>query len=221
MRPKVVIILSGGMDSATLLYDLRRTYEVFALSFNYGQRHQVELAYARDLCRRTGTPIEVVPMQWFSSLCGEGSSQTDPAVEVPEGHYTDQSMRKTVVPNRNMVMLSVATAYALNVGAEMVAFGAHAGDHAIYPDCRRSFVDALGDAIELCDYAPCKLVAPYLDFTKTDIAELGAEWGVPYELTWTCYKGGGLHCGKCGACVERREALATLPNGDPTIYQEA
>ena len=217
---KGVVVFSGGMDSATLLYSLLgRSPEVHALGFNYGQRHRKELQYAAALAADLGVPYTVVDLGSVTPLL-KGSSQTDPTVDVPEGHYEEESMKLTVVPNRNMVMLSIAAAYAISTKADYVAFGAHSGDHAIYPDCRAAFVDALRDVLRLADWHAVGIVAPFLSKTKAEIVSLGFDLGVPFEKTWSCYKGGEIHCGKCGTCVERREAFQLAGVYDATVYED-
>jgi 7-cyano-7-deazaguanine synthase len=216
---KTVVLLSGGMDSTTLLYErLYYRYDtVRAVSVYYGQRHKKELEYARRTCEKLTVPFDVVDLSAIGSLL-TGSALTDLSVAVPEGHYAEESMKATVVPNRNMMMLSIATAVAITHGYDQVAFAAHAGDHAIYPDCRREFVDALNASILLCDWNAPHLDAPFLDMTKADICKLGYRLGVPYEETWSCYVGGDVHCGKCGTDVERIEAFADAEVPDPTVY---
>ena len=139
-----------------------------------------------------------------------GSSQTDDSIEVPEGHYEDETMKLTVVPNRNMIFLSVAAAWAVSEGFHSIAYAAHAGDRAIYPDCRVEFVDALRGAMALCHYYPVQVLTPFISEDKTGIAKIGRQLDVPYAETWTCYKGEEFHCGRCGACVERNEALTEV-----------
>lgn len=219
MGKKTVVVMSGGMDSTTLLYYLRSLgRDVLPLGVDYGQRHARELLAARTICNRLGLVYEVADLHQIRPLLG-GSSQTDASVPVPEGHYAEESMKKTVVPNRNMILLSLAIARAISAGADEVAYGAHAGDHAIYPDCRGEFVQIMKEAALLCDWTPIKLVAPFVDLTKAGIAKKGAELGVPFELTWSCYKGADLHCGRCGTCVERREAFILSGVSDPTQYE--
>lgn len=227
-----VILLSGGMDSATLLWHYLRhtTGSVYCLSVDYGQRHVRELESAHQLVRRAiedcrGTGFQrtiahhTIDLSNVAALmAGSGSSQVETHVDVPEGHYADPSMRTTVVPNRNMMMLSVAGAWAVSLKAERIGFAAHAGDHDVYPDCREEFVDALGNAFALCDYERLDLQAPFVGMGKHEIAAYGATLHVPYELTWSCYKGGHAHCGKCGTCVERIEAFKLAGIEDPTIY---
>jgi 7-cyano-7-deazaguanine synthase len=214
---KTVLILSGGMDSATLLYDLLAHGDsVEAIGVNYKQRHGKELACAADLCNGLGVRFDVLDL---SSLSGflTGSSQSDPNVPVPFGKYDEPSMKLTVVPNRNMFMLAAAGAVAIARKADRLAYGAHAGDHTIYPDCRPEFVDAMCKAFGLCDWHTLALHAPYIDMTKGDICKRGVELRVPYEKTWTCYVGGDRPCGKCGSCTERAEAFEFAGVSDPLL----
>ncbi len=215
---KTLLIYSGGMDSTVALYKfLAEGRDVACMGVNYGQKHATELVHAEQLCASLGVSFKVADLSALRPLLA-GSSQTDDSVPVPEGHYAEESMKATVVPNRNMIMLAVAAGYAMSIGATSVAYAAHAGDHAIYPDCRPEFADALEHAIKLADWREVKLDRPFINMTKTDIAMLGVELSVPFEKTWSCYKGGAAHCGKCGTCVERKEALGIL---DPTKYEVA
>lgn len=220
---KVVVLVSGGMDSAVLLWLLKKDNDVHALSVHYGQRHAKELAAAKILCEIAKVSHQEIDLRAVRVLLS-GSSQTDDQVAVPTGHYADPVMRLTVVPNRNMMMLSVAAAAAIGWGGpepKAVAFAAHAGDHPVYPDCREEFVAALGGAMRLCHYdGGVSLVAPFLDKTKADLAKLGAELRVPFAKTWSCYCGEERHCGRCGTCVERREAFHLAGVPDPTEYAE-
>lgn len=217
MENKTVLIYSGGMDSTVLLHKmLADGREVAALGVDYGQKHKRELVAAAGMCGQLGVDWKVADLSALRPLLA-GSSQTDDNVPVPEGHYAEESMKATVVPNRNMIMLAVAAGYAMSIGADRVAYAAHAGDHAIYPDCRPEFADALDHAIHLADWRRVALERPFVAMTKRKIAELGRTLGVPFADTWSCYKGGVNHCGKCGTCVERKEALAPL---DPTVYGE-
>jgi 7-cyano-7-deazaguanine synthase len=218
---KVVAIYSGGMDSTVLLYHLRsQGYDVMALSVDYGQRHRKELDSARSICHMTGIPHEVADLRGITHLL-KGSSLTDSEIDVPDGHYAEESMKATVVPNRNMIMLSVAIGYAISLGAQFIAYGAHAGDHTIYPDCRPEFAAAINTAALLADWHQVELLRPFIRMTKTEIAKRGAELNVPFELTWSCYKGGERHCGGCGTCVERAEAFNLAGLQDPTEYEAA
>jgi len=217
---QTIVLLSGGMDSTTLLAYLKSLgHEVKAIGFDYGQRHVRELRAAQEIAMHYEVPFRVADMRGIGAAFMQGSSQTTPDVPVPEGHYEEESMKQTVVPNRNMIMLSIATAYAIQEKYNTVAYAAHRGDHAIYPDCRPAFVHALQETIRECDWHSVKLVAPFLDRSKADIVRLGYQLFVPYEKTWTCYKGGDVACGKCGTCVERREAFHNAFATDPIPYE--
>lgn len=223
MSKTAVLIVSGGMDSVTLAYRYHQLgYSLVLLSFNYGQRHRKELEYARRCAERLGGVHHVVDLSSITALL-PGSSLTDNAVSVPEGHYAAESMKTTVVPNRNAIMLSIAWAHAVAIGAEVVAFGAHGGDHFIYPDCRPEFFNLLGRAFVSGNSGfgspTLQLEAPFLQGSKADIAFLGKVLNVPFKDTWSCYKGGDIHCGKCGTCVERKEAFILAGVVDPTEYE--
>lgn len=214
----IVLIYSGGLDSTVLMYKLHNEgFTVLPLSFNYGQRHQKELGSAVAITQRLGLRHEIANLQGITHLL-KGSSQTDPSVPVPHGHYTAETMKLTVVPNRNMIMLSVAAALAVAEGIRDVGYGAHAGDHAIYPDCRQPFVDAMSEAFFVANEHKLWLHAPFLQMTKAEIVQLGNQLHVPFEKTWSCYEGGELHCGLCGTCVERIEAFDNAGVVDPTQY---
>ena len=214
---KAVVILSGGMDSTTLLYKvLDEGFEVTVISYDYGQRHLKELDVARETCKKLNVEHKLIDLTSVSQVM-EGSSLTRASIDVPEGHYADENMKATVVPNRNMIMLSIAVAEAVSIEAESVYFGAHAGDHDIYPDCREEFIEALSKVTEIANYHPVKIKAPFINMDKGDILELGKELDVDYGLTWTCYKGLENPCGKCGSCVERAEGFERVGMIDPTI----
>ncbi|MEU1752853.1 7-cyano-7-deazaguanine synthase QueC [Micromonospora matsumotoense] len=218
----VVVIVSGGMDSTVLAYALHRAGSaVTLLSFDYGQRHRRELGYAARTAEALRVPHDVVDLTGIVGVLS-GSALTDVRVDVPDGHYTDASMRATVVPNRNAIMLDVAVARAVSAGADAVGFGAHAGDHPIYPDCRPAFLAAYESAARIANegFLPAgfRVVAPFIGWSKADIARLGDVIGVPFAATWSCYKGGQRHCGTCGTCVERREAFEVAGVTDPTAY---
>jgi len=202
------------MDSTTLLYQLlREGDEVLAISFDYGQRHGKELKYAAATCQRLGVAHRIVDISNFSELLG-GNALTSGGIDVPEGHYEDESMRLTVVPNRNMIMLSIAGGFAISEGCDRLAIAVHAGDHAIYPDCRPEFIERFEAALAAGNYEALSVHAPFLSWTKTDIARLGREFGIDYdEETWSCYNGGEEPCGTCGTCMERAEALAEAETG--------
>ncbi|GHC04011.1 7-cyano-7-deazaguanine synthase QueC [Cerasicoccus arenae] len=213
-----VLIYSGGLDSTVLLHHLHQAgNELAALSVNYGQRHSREIECARQQCARLGIEHRVADLRSLAPLLG-ANSLTDSAVDVPQGHYTEETMKATVVPNRNMIMLSVATGWAISRKSDCVAYAAHSGDHAIYPDCRREFAEALDAAIRLADWHEVHLYRPFVDWTKADIAKRGEELGVPFAETWSCYQGGEVHCGQCGTCIERREAFYLAEVDDPTPY---
>lgn len=219
---KVVAILSGGLDSATLAYLLAsQGWELHLLSFDYGQRHVRELRSAMRIAHRLGAQHDVVDLRSVGTLLS-GSALTDTKVGVPEGHYTDESMRATVVPNRNAIFASVAIGVAVANAAPAIALGIHAGDHAVYPDCRPEFVAALqqlaGVANEGFIAPDFRVLAPLLHWSKADIVRCGAELDVPFATTWSCYQGGDRHCGRCGTCVERREAFEVAGVDDPTDY---
>jgi len=214
---RTVLILSGGMDSATLLYDLLAAGDdVEAIGVNYKQRHGRELDCAARLCRDRGVRFDVLDLSGLAAFL-TGSSQSDPNVPVPFGRYDEPTMKLTVVPNRNMFMLAAAGAVAIARKADRLAYGAHAGDHTIYPDCRPEFVEAMRGALDVADWHRLGLHAPYLDWSKGDICKRGVELGVPYEDTWTCYVGGDRPCGRCGSCTERAEAFAFAGVADPLL----
>lgn len=215
---KVVIIYSGGMDSYTALHLAKsQGYEVHALSFNYGQRHSKELDFARNVCEKYAINHKIVDISSVNQLMTGSSLTSD--IDVPEGHYEEASMQQTVVPNRNMILLSMAVAFAVSIQAEAVYFGAHSGDHAIYPDCRTEFVDAMNAVCQLANYQAVDVRAPFLHMDKIEILALGIELGLDYGETWTCYNGREKACGKCGSCQERLEAFAKNGKTDPLAYK--
>jgi 7-cyano-7-deazaguanine synthase len=217
-KKKVVIIYSGGMDSYTSLHLARQQgYDVHAVSFNYGQRHSKELIYAKLVTEKYKIPHKIVDISSINQLIG-GSSLTD-NIEVPEGHYEEESMKQTVVPNRNMILLSMAVGYAVSINAEAVYFGAHSGDHAIYPDCRTEFVDAMNAVCAIANYEPIAIRAPFLKDDKVEILKIGLKLGLDYNETWTCYNGREKACGKCGSCQERLEAFEQNNSVDPLDYE--
>lgn len=219
-----VAAVSGGMDSVTMAHLLReRGVDLVILAVDYGQRHRRELSFAAATARRLGAVCIQLDLSAAAPLL-EGSALTDLRVAVPDGHYTDESMRQTVVPNRNAILLSLATAVAVSRGADAVAFAAHAGDHAVYPDCRPAFVDAFATMARIANegFVPAgfKILAPFIRMSKADIVSVGSDVGVPWADTWSCYRGGELHCGRCGTCVERREAFELAGLADPTAYED-
>lgn len=216
--PDSVIVLSGGMDSVTLLHDYKGRIAL-AVTFDYGSNHNArEIECAREQCRMLGIEHLVIPLEFMGKYFE--SSLLSGADQIPEGHYTDANMKSTVVPFRNGIMLSVACGLAESRGLKHVMIANHGGDHAIYPDCRRGFVDAISRAMQEGTYDGVTIIAPYTDITKADIAARGARLGVDYSKTYSCYKGGETHCGRCGTCVERKEAFQLAGVNDPTVYAE-
>jgi len=217
-RKKGVIILSGGMDSVTMLHLLKAfDNDLTALSFDYGQKHVKELEYARINCERLGIPWKKADISFLADILKSTLLKTGKAI--PEGHYEDATMKQTVVPNRNMIFAAIATGLACSTKADFVAMGVHAGDHTIYPDCRPEFVQALGKVIGLADWHSCSFVTPFLLLHKSDILQIGYDCGVDYGLTTTCYNGGAKACGKCGSCQERLEAFEKIGKNDPLPYE--
>jgi 7-cyano-7-deazaguanine synthase len=215
---KATVLLSGGMDSVTALYHAAAEHEVTgALSFDYGSKHnQRELPFARHHAEKLHIPHTIIPLDFIARHFTSDLLLT--GGPIPDGHYEEESMKRTVVPFRNGIMLSIAAGLAESRGSEALIIAAHAGDHAIYPDCREPFMQSLSDAIRHGTYAAVQVLRPFIHLTKSQIALRGAALGIDYTQTWSCYKGGPLHCGTCGTCVERKEAftLAALP--DPTVY---
>ena len=215
---RTVVVYSGGLDSTVLLaHLLAEGREVHALTVNYGQRHAREIESARAVCAHYGVEHRVADLRALGEIFGS-NSLTNTAVDVAEGHYTEETMKTTVVPNRNMILLAVAAARAIALKADTLAYAAHGGDHAIYPDCRPEFADAMDHAIGLADWHKVRLERPMVSWSKAEIVRRGAELGVPFALTWSCYKGGAKHCGRCGTCIERREAFRLAGVPDPTEY---
>ncbi|MEM9018642.1 MAG: 7-cyano-7-deazaguanine synthase QueC [Verrucomicrobiota bacterium] len=216
---KVVVLVSGGMDSVTALHLANRDHEVIAgVSFDYGSKHNhKEIPFAKEHCEALGVEHVVIPLGFMNDLFE--SDLLKSGGEIPEGHYEAENMKQTVVPFRNGIMLSIAAGYAESVGAEGLVIAAHSGDHAVYPDCREEFMQPMADAISAGTYVDLEVVRPFIDVRKEDIASVGAELGVDFAKTWSCYKGGEIHCGKCGTCVERKEAFALAGLEDPTVYE--
>ena len=214
-----IVCLSGGLDSTVAIAHLKDyEFDVTTIGIDYGQRHSRELDRAALIAKHYNVPFIRIDMKSFANCAFAGNALTDISIEVPEGHYEDPTMKLTVVPNRNMVLLSVATAVAISCKATHVAYGAHKGDHAIYADCRQEFYNSMSKSIQLCNYTPIILTAPFIDKTKTDIVSIGAKLKAPMHLTYSCYKGKDTHCGVCGTCVERKEAFQQARVADPTIY---
>jgi 7-cyano-7-deazaguanine synthase len=215
-----VVIYSGGLDSTTLLYHLlAEGHEVKALSVNYGQRHMSrEMAAAGAVCARLKIEQRTIDLRALVTLFG-GNALTNTGVALPEGAYAPETIAQTTVPNRNMVMLSVGIAWAVALKFDAVAFGAHRGERTNYPDCQPPFAEAMDQAARECDSKPIRVLAPFVNGVKADIVRRGAEIGVPFNLTWSCYAGGEQHCGRCGTCIDRRTAFLQADVADPTNYE--
>ena len=221
-KGKVVAIVSGGLDSVTLAYHLvEQGYEPALISYDYGQRHSKELDFAKLCAQRLNVRHHLVDLKVLTSLMST-SSLTSDAVEVPDGHYAEETMKVTVVPNRNAIMINVATALAVSESYSFVATGVHGGDHFIYPDCRPEFIESQTETLKLANVGfiatEFDVLAPFVNISKADIVTIGDAIGVPWLETWSCYKGGDIHCGSCGTCFERREAFELANVGDPTPY---
>lgn len=219
---KTLVICSGGLDSVTLAYRVAHAGHLDSLiSFDYGQRHNIELEFARRCASDLGVSHQVIDLKPLGQVLS-GSALTDD-IDVPHGHYEADSMRLTVVPNRNPIMMAIAFGAAAAKQLDAVALAVHGGDHFIYPDCRPEFIAqfAAMEKQALEGVAEIELQAPFVHWHKSDIAAEGSRLGVPFERTWSCYEGGEHHCGRCGTCVERREAMATANVPDPTTYLDA
>ncbi|MHA7868007.1 MAG: 7-cyano-7-deazaguanine synthase QueC [Salipiger thiooxidans] len=218
---KTLVICSGGLDSVSLAHIIADQQQLTRLvSFDYGQRHRKELDFAAAAARRLNVPHHLIDMRGIGASLS-GSALTDD-IDVPDGHYAEETMRITVVPNRNAIMLAIGFGVAAANGDEAVATAVHGGDHFIYPDCRPAFTQAF-DAMQqaaLDGYASVRLHTPFVERSKADIVHAGAAHGTPFAETWSCYKGGELHCGRCGTCVERREAFHLAGVEDPTAYAD-
>jgi 7-cyano-7-deazaguanine synthase len=235
---KAVVVISGGLDSVTLAHYVSTLGfdEVLGISFNYGQRHKKEVNYASyQMHTIPGGSHRMVSLGSITSLLENSGSSLVTGEDVPEGHYAEENMKATVVPNRNMIMLSIAAAYAISENAEAVFTGVHAGDHFIYPDCREAFIRPANAAIvrgnagfgpiakwnEDPSIMPQQFIyTPFIEWTKADIAKRAFELNIDVSQTWSCYKGGDIHCGRCGTCVERLEAIASTGHEDPTTYAD-
>ncbi|WP_278680934.1 7-cyano-7-deazaguanine synthase QueC [Leyella stercorea] len=211
------IIVSGGMDSITLLYD-HKDEIALGISFDYGSNHNArEIPFAKMHCERLGIKHITINLDFMHQYFK--SSLLDGAEAIPEGHYADDNMKSTVVPFRNGIMLAIAIGIAESNNLDQIFIANHGGDHTIYPDCRPEFINAIDAAATAGTYNNVKVIAPYTKITKSDIARIGKRLGIDYAETWSCYKGGEVHCGKCGTCVERKEALAEAGIEDKTIYE--
>lgn len=218
MAKDCLLIASGGMDSTTMLYEFADRIAL-AVTFNYGSNHNArEIECARYNCAKLDIPLLVIDLPFIGQIFN--SSLLQGADAIPEGDYDDDNMRSTVVPFRNGIMLSIAAGIAESKGLKHVMMANHGGDHAIYPDCRSGFVTAMSAAISAGTYDGITLESPYTDITKAEIAARGGRLGIDYSHTYSCYKGGELHCGRCGTCTERRQAFIAAGLPDPTRYEE-
>jgi 7-cyano-7-deazaguanine synthase len=215
---KVLTLVSGGMDSVTALYDAAQSHQIVgALGFDYGSKHNPrELPLGVWHANKLGIPHRTIRLPFINELFDSDLLRS--GGPIPEGHYEEANMKQTVVPFRNGIMLAVAAGYAETIGAEAIVIAAHAGDHAIYPDCREGFMQAMGEAITQGTYAQLILLRPFIAWNKSRIVQRGVELKIDYARTWSCYKGGDRHCGVCGTCVERREAFQLASVKDPTDY---
>ena len=213
-----VVLFSGGMDStAALAWSAERGPVAAALSVNYGQRHSVEIERAKEIAALYNVPHLVLDMTSWGSLLS-GSALTDSSVEVPDGHYAEDNMAVTVVPNRNATMLMAAVGVAESLGAQSVVTAVHAGDHTVYADCRPEFITSAAQTALQGTDGRVTIEAPFVHLSKADIAKVGSKLNAPFHLSWSCYKGGETQCGTCGTCVERIEAFELANVTDPTEY---
>ena len=218
---KTIVVCSGGLDSVSLAYRTAAEGSLLGLlSFDYGQRHKKELDFAAACAQRLGVWHEIIDISGIGRHL-TGSALTDD-IAVPDGHYAEETMKSTIVPNRKAIMLAIAFGVAAARKADAVAVAVHGGDHFIYPDCRPGFIDSFQrmQTEALDGYAEVTLLAPYVTISKADIVTDGVRHGTPFAETWSCYKGGERHCGRCGTCVERREAFALAGVDDPTEYAD-
>ncbi|MGI9553368.1 MAG: 7-cyano-7-deazaguanine synthase QueC [Thermodesulfobacteriota bacterium] len=223
MKEKAVIILSGGIDSSTLCYKFAaENFDIYSLTIIYGQRHSREIDSAKLIAGKLGISHKIVDLSQLKQLLS-GSALTDPGVEVPrvpEKTEYFETLKSTIVPNRNAIFLSVAIGYAQSIGANKIFFGAHHSDRGVYPDCRKEFVEAFEIAERLAnDNQDLRIEAPFVEMDKSEVVGLGSSLNVPFESTWTCYVGGELHCGACSACNERKRAFTESGIKDPTEYK--
>jgi 7-cyano-7-deazaguanine synthase len=209
---KTVVVFSGGLDSTTLLYHLiANGHEVKAISFDYGQRHRKELDAAKRIAQLLKLEHRVVDVSGLAAIFGS-NALTNHDTSVPHGEYSTETMQVTVVPNRNMIMISIATGWAITSGFDSIAFGAHSGEYTPYHDCQPTFAAAINAATHVCDSNPIEVLAPFVRWSKSDIVVRGKELNVPFELTWSCYEGGDEPCGKCSTCLDREFAMKSVSN---------
>lgn len=217
---KALVILSGGLDSTTALYWAKNQFdELEAISFYYGSKHNdQEYKYAQAQCKKLGVKLTRISLDFINKFFKSDLLQS--GGEIPEGYYTAENMKSTVVPFRNGIMLSIAAGFAESNDCDVLVLGNHSGDHAIYPDCRPEFIEGIKTAIYEGTAKNIGVISPFCNISKTDIVKLGSKLGVDFSLTYSCYKGGEKHCGKCGTCTERKEAFEQAGVKDPTEYEE-
>jgi len=220
MKKKVIVLISGGMDSVCALYDASKKYEVIlGVSFNYGSKHNSkEIPFAEYHCKKLGVPHITIDLDFMNKYFDSALLQT--GGDIPDGHYQDSNMKQTVVPFRNGIMLSITAGLAESKSASGIVIAAHSGDHAIYPDCREDFLASIANTIRLGSYLNIEVIRPFVSMSKDEIAKKGHMLGIDFSKTWSCYKGKNIHCGKCGTCVERKEAFQLAGLEDPTVYEE-
>ena len=209
----VLVVYSGGLDSYTLLNKAMKKFDrIEAITFNYGQKHNKEIEYAKSNCVELNIKHEVVNLDLENILAG---SALVGDIDIPEGNYDKEKMKQTIVPNRNMIMISVAASLVIKNDIEYLWYAAHSGDHEIYPDCRPEFIDKMAAVLEICDYHKIKFEAPFQDLSKNEIVATGLSMGLDYSKTWTCYEGKEKPCGKCSACLERALSFEANNTEDP------
>ena len=217
---KVIVLLSGGIDSVTALYYARREYSVVsAVSFDYGSKHNHrEIPFAEYHCHNLKIDHKIVEIDFINQYFESHLLQSGD--DIPEGKYDEENLKKTVVPFRNGIMLAIAAGLAESHGFRGLVIAAHTGDHAIYPDCREDFMISMGEAIKKGTMAGIDLIRPFISMSKADIIRRGGELEIDFSRTWSCYVGGTTHCGRCGTCLERREAFVAAKMVDPTEYED-
>ena len=209
----VLVVYSGGLDSYTLLNKAMKNFDrIEAITFNYGQKHNKEIEYAKSNCVELNIKHEVVNLDLENILAG---SALVGDIDIPEGNYDKEKMKQTIVPNRNMIMISVAASLVIKNDIEYLWYAAHSGDHEIYPDCRPEFIDKMAAVLEICDYHKIKFEAPFQNLSKNEIVATGLSMGLDYSKTWTCYEGKEKPCGKCSACLERALSFEANNTEDP------
>lgn len=217
VKKKVVVIASGGLDSTVLYFHLQAEgYECIPLNFNYGSKHnKIEREAAREIFGE-----KLVELDIDLSFLKQSSLLENNNKEIPKGHYEDDNMKSTVVPFRNGIMMSYAAALAEDIEAFGIAIGNHFGDHAIYPDCRKSFAEPFAEAVKAGTYNGVEVLTPFTGIRKHEIVEIGKKLNIEEVMykTYSCYEGDKIHCGECGTCVERKEAFELGGVKDKTEY---